>query len=417
MNREEIVVTGLGLVTPAGVGVKESWSGVCRGESTARRDPALSGLPVDFSCRVPDFESDLPSLGPRSWRLDRYAQFAVLAAAEAVDGAGLDPERWDGHRVGIVLGTASGGVGTFEREHTRLLSKGPALVSPLLMPMFLPNMAAGQVAIDFRASGPTLSTSTACASGSTAIGVARDLLRSGTCDVVLAGGAEAMITPVCTAAFAKMGALSRRGDSPADACRPFDATRDGFVMGEGAAVLVLERQQHARSRGATVLAVLAGYGATADAHHPTAPDPKGRGAELALRRALADARATPEEVGHVNAHGTGTLLNDAAEANALARVLGAARPAVTSTKAVTGHALGAAGAIEAAFTVLSVQHGLVPPTANLHDLDPAIDLDVVAGAAREVAPHLALSNSFGFGGQNAVLAFRPASSLGEADRS
>lgn len=411
MTGDAVVVTGLGLVTPAGIGVKTSWDRVCRGVPTAARDPEIEGLPVDFSCRVPDFDSCLSAIGRQPWRLDRYTQFALAAAQEAIQDAGLEPEDWDRPRVGVVVGTAAGGVGTFEREHKRLLGKGHALLSPALMPMFLPNMAAGQLAIAFHATGPNLSASTACASGATAIGLALSLLRAGSCDIVLAGGAEAMITPLCTAAFAKMGALSRRRDDPERASRPFDSARDGFVMGEGAAILVLERYGHAQSRGALPRAVLAGYGASADAHHAVAPHPDGRGAELALRRALGDAGAAPEEVGHVNAHGTSTTLNDLTESAAIARVMGPAAPAVTSTKGVTGHTLGAAGAIEAAFTVLSVQNGLIPPTANVQSVDPAIELDVVTGAARPAQLQLALSNSFGFGGHNVVLAFGTADCL------
>jgi 3-oxoacyl-[acyl-carrier-protein] synthase II len=274
-----------------------------------------------------------------------------------------------------------------------------------MIPKMLSNMAAGQLAIDLGVRGPNLTVNTACAAGASALGVARDLLRSGSADVVLAGGVEAGITPLSAAAFAQMGALSRRNDETAS--RPFDVGRDGFVMGEGAAVLVLERAEDAVARNATVLARLAGYGASADAHHQTAPPPDGGGAALAMRRALDDAGVSPADVSHINAHGTSTPLNDVAEARAIRSVFGSAADgvAVSSTKGVTGHLLGAAGAVEAAFSVLAIRDGVVPPTANLEQLDPEIDLDVVAGDSRDREVRSVLSNSFGFGGQNAALLF------------
>ncbi|WP_035799015.1 beta-ketoacyl-[acyl-carrier-protein] synthase family protein [Kitasatospora mediocidica] len=401
----EVAVTGIGLVTPAGIGTAANWTRICSGLPTAATDPELRGLPVDFSCRVPDSD-DLVPRGLR-WQLDRYGQFALAAAQQAVADAALDPNGWDGGRVAVVLGSAAGGIASLEAQHRRLNDGGPGAVSPMLMPMFLPNMAAGRISIELRTGGPCLHTATACASGATAIGTALGLLRSGACDVALAGGADAMVTPLCAAAFAKMGALSTRRTDPGRASRPFDADRDGFVLGEGAAVLVLERAAHARARGATVHALLAGYGASADGHHPTAPHPEGAGLARALADALADAGATPAEVDHVNAHGTGTPLNDLREAHTLRRVLGS-HPAVTSTKGVTGHTMGAAGAIEAAYTVLALAHGQIPPTANLRSPDPRIDLDLVTGRARAAPLSLALSNSSGFGGQNAVLVFRAA---------
>jgi beta-ketoacyl-acyl-carrier-protein synthase II len=399
----DIAVTGLGLVTPAGVGVDATWRGVCSGLSVARTDPELAGIPVDFSCRVPDFEAR-KLVGRRAWQYDRFVQFGLVAAREAIDDAGLDPACWDSARVGVVVGSAVGGASTWESQHTVLMEQGPKAVSALLIPMFIPNMVAGHLGIAYSASGPNLVTATACASGATAIGVARDLLRRDICDVVLAGGTEAAITPLIVTGFAQMGALSGRCDTPETASRPFDASRDGFVIGEGSAILVLERAADARARGARVRARLLGYGATADAHHATAPDPNGRGVERAIRDALSDAGIAPHEVDHVNAHGTSTPLNDLAESRVLARCLGSGA-AVTSTKGVTGHTLGAAGAIEAALTVLAVQDDLVPPTANLDVQDPEIDVDVVAKVPRQRRISVAISSSFGFGGQNAVLAF------------
>jgi 3-oxoacyl-(acyl-carrier-protein) synthase len=302
----------------------------------------------------------------------------------------------------VVLGCGMGGAWTWEEQHRRLLEHGPGRVSPMLIPMLVPNMVAGQLAMEFGARGPNLVTATACASGATAIGTGRDLLRSGACDIVLTGGTESGLTPLSIAGFAQMTALSSRCDDPAAASRPFDVDRDGFVAAEAAGVLVLERTDDAAARRAPVRAHLAGYGASADGYHITAPDPEGDGAARATGAALADAGIEPGEVVHVNAHGTSTPLNDRAEAAMIRRVLGD-HVAVTSTKGVTGHALGAAGAIEAAFTVLAVQHDVIPPTANLESQDPDIDLDVVAKAPRETTVDVAVSNSFGFGGQNAVL--------------
>ncbi|GGM16995.1 MULTISPECIES: beta-ketoacyl-[acyl-carrier-protein] synthase family protein [Micromonospora] len=401
MRSAEIVVTGLGLVTPAGIGVDATWDRVCAGTPTAAPDAALAGGPVDFSCRVPDSPA-APLLPPRrARRMDRFVQFAVVAAHEAVADAGLDPSRWDGARVGIVLGCADGGPATVEQQHRVLLAEGPGQVSSLLLPMQLPNMVAGQLAIELGATGPNLVVATACASGATAIGLARDLLLLDRCDIVLTGGTEAMITPLVMAGFAQMGALSRRREDPAAAARPFDVARDGFVAGEGAGVLVLERRPDAVARRVRVRARIAGAGSSADAHHVTAPDPQGRGAEAAIRAALVQAGVTGAEVDHVNAHGTGTPLNDLVESQVVHRVIGR-HTLVTSTKAVTGHLFGAAGAVETALAVLTVEQGMVPPTANLDDPDPRIEVEV----AQKPTPRrvdLAVSTSLGFGGQNAAV--------------
>ncbi|MGW1955822.1 beta-ketoacyl-[acyl-carrier-protein] synthase family protein [Streptomyces sp. NPDC001920] len=398
----DIAVTGLGLVTPAGIGVTAAWERICEGRSAGAPDPALRDHPARISCRVPDFDADRLLGARRAHRLDRFVQFALVAAREAVADAGLDPATWDGARVGVVLGSAGGGSGTVEEQHRVLREEGPDQVSPLLLPMELPNMVAGQVAIEFAARGPNLVVATACASGASAIGTARDLLALDRCDIVLTGGCEALVTPLIMAGFARMRALSRRHDDPAGASRPFDADRDGFVAAEGAGLLVLERTADARARGARVRARIVGYGASADGHHITSPDPDGTGLTLAVRAALDDAGAAPGDVRHVNAHGTSTPLNDLAEARVIRQSLPHG-PLVTSTKGVTGHLMGAAGAVEAAFTVLSVEHGLVPPTANLHRLDPRADIEVARSPKAGVLD-LALNNSCGFGGQNAVLA-------------
>lgn len=402
-GRPEVVVTGLGLVTPAGIGVPENWELICSGRSTATRAPALAGLPVDFCCQVPDFDGTARLGRKLAWRLDRVSQLALVAGRQAVADAGLDPASWDGTRVGILLGSSFGGAATYEREHETCLTDGPAAVSPLLMVMAPVNMSAGYLAIDLGAGGPNMVVSTACAAGSTAIGLGRQLLQAGLCDVVLAGGTESTSTRTTMASLHRMGALSTRTDDPATASRPFDAERDGFVAGEGAGVLVLEREDDAAARGARARARIAGFGASADAHHASSPHPQGLGAERAVRAALADARLAPEEVDHVNAHGTSTPLNDVTESRMIRRVLGP-RPAVTSAKGAIGHLIGAAGAVEAAYTVLAVEHQVVPPTAGLSAVDPDIEVDVVMKDARPMAVDVALSHSFGFGGQNAVLA-------------
>lgn len=402
MTNPPVSITGIGLVTPGGVGTAASWDAVLKGQSTASPDPVLAGMDVDFSCRIPDFDP-VEHLGRRSRKLDRFVQIALVAAAEAIADADLDHTKWDGPRIGVVIGCGMGGAPTWEEQHTVLMERGPGRVSPHLIPRMIPNMAAGHIAIDFDVHGPNLCTATACASGATAIGYALDLLRMNRCDIVLAGGTEAGITPLSIAGFNNMTALSTRRDDPSIASRPFDIDRDGFVAAEAAGVLVLERTADAEARGVRRYATLAGYGASADGHHVTAPDPAGSGGEMAVRAALADAGLSTEDVDHVNAHGTSTPLNDRSEAGMIRRVLGD-RPAVTSTKGVTGHALGGAGAIEAAFSALAIHHQIIPPTANLDSQDPEIEIDVVVKAPRETTVEVVISDSFGFGGQNAVLA-------------
>ncbi|KFG71630.1 beta-ketoacyl-[acyl-carrier-protein] synthase family protein [Streptomyces mutabilis] len=399
----DAAITGIGMVTAAGIGTGTAWETIVTAEGTAASPvPALDGTPSAIGCWIPGYDP-IQAIGRRrAWRFDRSSQFAITAAAEAVGDSGLDPSTWDGTRVAVVLGSGIGGAASWEKQHHVLLDDGPTSVSPLLIPMLAVNMSAGYVAMEHGARGPNLVTATACASGTTAIGTARELLRQGVCDVVITGGTEACLIPSIVAGFSQMGALTGRQDDPSAASRPFDADRDGFVPAEGAAVLVLERAADARARGARVYAHISGYGASADAHHATAPEPSGAGAELALRAALEDAALAPDTVDHVNAHGTSTPLNDAAESQLIRRVLGE-RPAVTSVKGVVGHSLGAAGAIEAAVTALTLDRQLVPPTANLDSQDPRIELDIVAKEARAATVEAAVSNSFGFGGQNAVL--------------
>ena len=411
----DVAVTGVGLVTPAGADEHTFWEGLCAGASVARRCEELAGMPVDFACRVDGIDLDEAVGGRSVWRMARFVKMALVSARAAVADAGLAPERWDGGRVGVVLGVGVGGVGVLTDNARRLDKGGPEAVSPLLVPMMMPNAAAGEVAIALRAHGPSLSPATACASGATAIATARDLLLSGRCDVVVAGGAESVVTPLVVSAFAGMGALSGRTGDPAGASRPFAADRDGFVIGEGAAVLVLERTSDAHARGRRPRALLAGAGSSTDAHHPTAPPPDGAGARRAVRAALDEAGWAPGDVDHIDAHGTSTRLNDAMETVLIAGMF-PHRPTVTAPKGVLGHTLAAGGAIEAVATVLTLEHGLVPPVANLDALPDGFDLDCVVKEPRTQDIERALSHSFGFGGHNVVLAFRRVDEDGPAPR-
>jgi len=414
---DDVVVTGMGAITPAGRGVEATWQGALAGLATATHDERLAaaGATMAISCRVPHVDVDA-ELGRGSLRrLDRFTHLAVIAAREAVAQAGLvgdDPDvivAIDPERAGVVIGTGIGGGESWETEYARLTAEGPTRVSPLFVPRMLSNTAAGTIAIRTHARGPNLTVNTACAAGASAIHVGRDLIRSGQADIVLAGGVEAGITTIAISAFAQMGALSSNPD-PSAASRPFDAARDGFVMGEGAGIVVLESRAHAEARGATPLFTVAGCGASADAFHATAPPEDGSGAALAMERAIVDAGIDRSRIGHHNAHGTSTPLNDIAETRALRTVFGAhlADVAVTSTKGVTGHLLGAAGAVEAILAACALREGLVPPTANLTVQDPDIELDVVHGAPRQVALEAVISASMGFGGQNAALVLIPA---------
>jgi len=408
----DVVITGMGAITPAGRGVAATWSGVLAGVTTASHDERLAaaGAPVAISCRAPAFDVDGELGRGSSRRLDRFTHLAIIAMREATAQAGLvadDPDVLAGveaDRVGVVIGSGIGGGETWESEYARLATEGPERVSPLFVPRMLSNTAAGTIAIRTRARGPNLTVNTACAAGASAIHVARDLVRSGTADVVIAGGVEAGITTIAMSAFAQMGALSTNPD-PERACRPFDVARDGFVMGEGAGIVVLESRAHAAARGAEALLTVAGCGASADAFHATAPPEDGDGAALAMRRAIADAGIATTSIGHHNAHGTSTPLNDIAETRALRTVFGDHLPevVVTSTKGVTGHLLGAAGAVEAILAGCALREGLVPPTANLMEQDPGIELDVAHGEPRRVALDAVISASMGFGGQNAAL--------------
>ena len=411
MAANEVVVTGIGLVTPLGVGRAVNWRRLCAGESAAgplRRFDA-SAFAVQIACELDDQGAAEALLGRRFCRSsDPFVHYALLAADEAWHDAGLEtPTEAERERCGVYLGVAFGGLSSFEESHSVLLTQGPRRVSPYFIPSVLPNMAAGQVAIRLGLHGPAMAPVSACASGAHAIGEGLRCIARGEADLMLCGGAEAPITPAVVAGFCAMKAMSRRNDEPARASRPFDADRDGFVIGEGAAIVVLERADRARARGARIYAKLEGFGNTNDAHHITTPAPEGVGAARCMEAALRDAGWSAERVEHINAHGTSTRLNDLSETQAIKRVLGerAWQVPVTANKSMIGHAMGAAGAIEAAVTVLTIAQELIPPTINLDTADPACDLDYVPKEARHAAVAAALCNSFGFGGGNVCLAF------------
>jgi 3-oxoacyl-[acyl-carrier-protein] synthase II len=404
-GRSRVAVTGLGVKSPAGSDLDSFWARLLSGRSTAakieRYDP--SPMPVRIGCEVRDFDPTA-YIGPKeARRMDRVTQLGLAAAADALADAG-DPGA-DPARCAVILGTGIGGLITLEEQISIYIEKGAARVSPFLVPMMMTNATAGTVAMQLGWTGPNLCISTACAASAHAIGEAARLIRDGSSDVVMTGGSESCMTPVAISAFARMTALSGRNDDPEHASRPFDAERDGFVMGEGAAALVLERWDRAVARGARIHGEVLGYGRNADAYHITAPSPGGEGAAACMQLALDDAGLSPSALSHVNAHGTSTPLNDAAEAEAIRKVFGEGAPPVTSTKGVTGHLVGAAGATEAIACLLALRSGSVPPTANLEHIGDDIQLDIVAGAPRSITPAPALSNSFGFGGHNASLIF------------
>jgi 3-oxoacyl-[acyl-carrier-protein] synthase II len=399
----KVVVTGMGVKTPAGTDLDSFWETLLAARSTAGPIQGFdtSEHPVSFACEVRDFDPE-PYLGVKeARRADRIAQLGLAAAVDALDDAGaLDT---DPARCAVVAGTGVGGLQTLEGQERVYLERGAERVSPFFVPMMMPNATAALVAMRCGFTGPNICVTTACAAGSHAIGEAARLVADGSADVVVAGGAEAAVTPVALAAFWRMGALSGRADDPTRAARPFDVDRDGFVMGEGAAFVVLESLEHAVGRGARVWGEIAGYGRNCDAFHITAPSPSGAGAAACMQAALEAAGMTPADVSHVNAHGTSTPLNDEAEASAIVKVFGEGAVPVTGTKGVTGHLIGAAGAAEAVASLLALHHGVVPPTANHQRTDPALAIDVVHGEPRPAPPGPVLSNSFGFGGHNASL--------------
>jgi len=404
-----VVVTGLGLISPVGTGKEKFWQALLEGRSGIKRIEAFD--PSDFDSQIAgevrDFDVEKFLSRKEARRMDRFSQFAVCASMMAIEDAGLDVTRVDRNLIGVILGSGIGGIKTFEDQHKVLLEKGPSKVSPFFIPMMIVNMGAANVAIQLGLRGPNSCVSTACEASTHALGEALRIIQLGEADWMIAVGAEASITPISLAGFCAMKALSVRNDEPERASRPFDRDRDGFVMAEGAAALLLEAEEVARKRGARIYAELKGYASTCDAYHITAPDPEGSGAARAMLLALQDAGIGPEEVDYINAHGTSTPLNDRMETLAIKRAFGehAYSLKISSIKSMVGHLLGAAGAIEAAATVLAVYHGIIPPTINLENPDPECDLDYTPQKSVECSIRNALSNSFGFGGHNGTLVF------------
>lgn len=405
-----VLITGMGMVTPVGIGNADVWQKVKSGVSgigpITRFD--ASEYATRIAAEVKDFRPEEFMDKKEARRADRFVQFAVAAAKLAMADSGMQLDAIDKTRVGVVISSGIGGIETLEAQHQLLMEKGPSRVSPFLIPMMIGNMASGQVAISFGFKGPANNIVSACASGSQAVGEALRMLQRGEVDVVLAGGSEAAITPIGVAGFCSARAMSTRNDDPVHASRPFDLERDGFVMGEGSAVVVLETEEHAIKRGARAYAELAGYAVTNDAYHVTAPHPEAEGATRCLQLVLQDAGLNPEDVDYINAHGTSTDLNDKLETMAIRNAFGqhANRLAVSSTKSMLGHLLGAAGAVELAVTAWSVYEGYVHPTINYQNPDPACDLDYVPNQGRQMAVRAALSNSLGFGGHNCTLAVK-----------
>lgn len=400
-----VVVTGIGAVSPVGIGADAVWDSISAGRSGIGPITAfdVSAYSVRFAGCVDDWDPTPWIDAKEARRLSRFQQFAVAAACMAMEDSGLAVTEENAERVGVIVGSGIGGLGTMEEQKDVLNDKGPARVSPFLVPMMIVDLAAGHISIRFGAKGINYAPVSACATGNHSIGEAGEAIKRGDADAVIAGGFDCGVTPLGLAGFASARSLSTRNEDPQAASRPFDLDRDGFVMGEGGGVVVLEELEHARARGARIYGELAGYGASADAYHLTAPAPDGNGARRAMLQALERARMNPSDVDYVNAHGTSTELGDAAETGAIKQVFGTDAPPVSSTKSMTGHLLGGAGALEAVISLLAMQHGVLPPTINYDTPDPACDLDYVPNVAREAKVRAVMSNSFGFGGHNASL--------------
>ncbi|MCS7171051.1 MAG: beta-ketoacyl-ACP synthase II [Aquificaceae bacterium] len=407
-----VVVTGLGAVTPIGTGVEKFWSNLLSGvsgiDTIKRFDPVELGLSVHIAGEVKDLETEKYFDKRDAQKISDFIKFAVVASEEALKDSGLLESKFDPYRVGVIIGTGIGGLRDIEEQQKVLMEKGPRRVSPFFIPYGISNMASGLVAIRYGFKGPNYCVVSACATGNHAIGDAMRLIQRGDIDVAIAGGCESAVTPLGVAGFASMRALSTRNHEPQKASRPFDRDRDGFVMGEGAGVLVLEEYEHAKARGAKIYAELVGYGATDDAYHITAPCADGEGAYMCMKLALDDAGVKPEDIDYINAHGTSTPLNDKSETLAIKALFGAHayRLKISSNKSMIGHLLGAAGAVEAVATVKTIETGFIPPTINLENPDPECDLDYVPNRAISHDVNYALSNSFGFGGTNACLLFK-----------
>jgi 3-oxoacyl-[acyl-carrier-protein] synthase II len=408
MRKRRAVVTGIGCVTPIGIGARALWAGVQKGESAVGpidRFPP-EGLRSRIAAQIKDFDPLVFMDQKRARRMDRYSQLAVASGVLALQDAGIRPEDADGERVGVFMGSALGGIAFAEEQCGQYYAGGYRSVSPALGYSVFGGAASCNMAMAFGFTGPNETNAMSCASGAVAIGRALQAIRRGEADFILAGGAEAPLAPLSFGAFDMLRAMSTRNEAPSRASRPFDKDRDGFVMGEGAAVLVIEDEEHAKARGATIIAELSGFAVSNDAHHMSAPLPCGTQASRALRMALQDAEMSQDEVGYINAHGSSTPLNDVTESRVIRSVFGSRPVPVSGTKGLYGHPLGASGAIEAAITCLALKEGWLPPTANLEDADPESQLDLIAGEGRTARPGAALSNSYGFGGINATLAFR-----------
>ena len=404
---QEVVVTGAGLVTPLGIGVEPTWSGLIEGRSgidyITRFD--TEGYKTKIAGQVKDFNAADFMSKKEARQTERFIAYAVAATRMALEDAGLTIDPSNADRVGVFTGCGLGGLQTMEDCRDTLVSRGPGRVSPFVIPMLIGNMAPGIIAIQFGAKGPNCSVATACAAGTHAVGESTRILQNGSADVMITGGVESVITPMCIAGFNSMKALSTYNDEPQKASRPFDANRDGFVVGEGSGILILETREHAENRGARIYARVAGYGMSGDAFHMTAPSPEGEGMARCMASALEDAGLGPEDVDYINAHGTSTQINDVYETQAIKTVYGehARNLAISSTKSMTGHLLGGAGGIETVFTALTIHHGIIPPTINLENPDPQCDLDYVRDHARKQDVSTAMNNSFGFGGTNAAV--------------
>lgn len=412
MFERRVVVTGIGAISPLGHDLASTWEGLKEGRSGVGKIQQCdaSVFPCQIAGEVLGFDPKPFYRNPKdARRSDRYTQFAISAAHMAMDDSGMDPEKVDRTRMGVIVGSGIGGLRTLVEQHTVLIEKGPARVSPFVIPMMISNIATGMISMEFGFGGPNMAIVTACATANNSVGEAWRIIKFGDADGILAGGSEASIQAMGLAGFSNMRALSTRNDEPERASRPFDVDRDGFVMGEGAGVVMLEELEHAKKRGARIYAELAGYGVSADAHHLSAPSPDGTGPARAMQMAMKHAKVNPEEIDYLNAHGTSTSLGDIAETRAIKVACGDYAKnglAVSSTKSMTGHLLGAAGAIELAACIMAIRDGVIPPTINLENQDPECDLDYVPNEAREAKVKVALSNGFGFGGHNATLLVR-----------
>ena len=409
-DQRRVVVTGLGLVSPLGTGVEKNWQALLEGRSGIRKITrfATDGFASRIAGEVPDFRAEDYIEAKEIKKMDLFIQYAMGAATMAMDDSGLKIDEQSAEGVGVIIGVGLGGLESIETTKEALLNGGPRKISPFFIPKVISNLAPGHVAIRYGAKGVNWTPTSACASGTHAIGEAYHLIRRGLQDSVIAGGAEATITPLGVGGFAAMKALSTRNEEPEQASRPFDKDRDGFVVGEGSGILILEEREQALKRGAKIYAEVIGYAANGDAHHMTAPAPEGEGAARCMRLALKDAGIAPSDVDYINAHGTSTEYNDANETTAIKTVFGeqSVKLAVSSTKSMTGHLLGAAGAVEGVYSALALHHGMIPPTINYQTPDPACDLDYVPNKARKADIKIALSNSFGFGGTNGCVIFR-----------